>query len=78
MDNNNSMKLETYLKTNKLAVASFAKSIGVLRYAVYSYFSRDGKKPKKFPSPETMQKIVVVTNGAVTPNDFYDLPAKEG
>jgi hypothetical protein len=29
------------------------------------------------PKPDVMSKIVEITQGAVTPNDFYDLPANE-
>jgi predicted DNA-binding protein with PD1-like motif len=69
------MKLETYLKTYKIPVAAFAKSIGVVRHAVYSYF--DERDSKKIPSPDTMQKIFITTNGEVEPNDFYNLNSKK-
>jgi len=69
------MKLETYLKINKIPVATFAGLVGVDRCAVYSYFLSKKGEPRKFPSPETMRKIINVTNGHVTPNDFYDLSA---
>lgn len=29
----------------------------------------------KVPAPELMRRIYRLTRGAVTPNDFYDLPA---
>lgn len=29
----------------------------------------------KVPAPDLMRRIYALTRGAVTPNDFYDLPA---
>ena len=62
------MKLSDFFKINKTKVNDFAMQVGVVRSAVYSY-----AKGEKVPSRETMQKIYKLTNGQVTPNDFYDL-----
>lgn len=62
------MKLQEYLKTNKISVIAFAKKLGRSRAAVYRYL--DGSIPK---NEEDIQKIYLLTGGCVTANDFYNL-----
>lgn len=65
------MTLLEYLKTNDISYADFAALIGAKsRATVYRYINRD----RKSPSRKLMAKILEVTGGAVTANDFYDLP----
>ena len=61
-----SMKLKDYIKTNKINIRLFTKRIGLRsRMSIYRYFNGT------IPNPATMERIVTVTNGEVTPNDFY-------
>lgn len=62
------MKLESYLEKTKTSVADLAALLGVKRQTVYSYLRKE-----KIPSADTMARVVEVTGGAVTPNDFYDI-----
>ena len=62
------MKLESYLENTNTSVATLAAAIGVKRQTVYSYLRKE-----KIPSADTMARVVEVTGGAVTPNDFYDI-----
>lgn len=59
------MKFDTYLERNHLTDAAFARVIGVSREAVRRY--RGGR----IPTREIMRRIVDVTDGLVTPNDFH-------
>jgi transcriptional regulator with XRE-family HTH domain len=63
------MKLATYLEENELTDAAFARVIGVERQAVGRY-----KTGERFPERLILVKIYKATNGAVTANDFADLP----
>lgn len=60
------MQLETYLKNHDKTHESFSKEIGVSSVSVYRYATG-----QRIPEPETMDKIRIVTGGAVTANDFY-------
>jgi len=64
------MKLATYLENNEISDAAFARQIGVERQAVGRYKSGD-----RFPEKPILLKIYEVTAGAVTANDFADLPS---
>jgi len=61
------MKLKQYIKDERLTYAEFGNMIGtpyprtVQRYA----------EGLRIPKPDVMAKITIVTNGKVTPNDFY-------
>jgi putative transcriptional regulator len=66
------MKLSVYLAENNLSDADFAAAIGVTRQAVHRY--RTGER---IPDQPTMAKIVEAANGAVTPNDFFNVPTPE-
>jgi DNA-binding transcriptional regulator YdaS (Cro superfamily) len=63
------MKLATYLETQELTDAAFARLIGVERQAVGRY-----KVGDRFPERPILLKIYEATGGQVTANDFADLP----
>ena len=63
------MQIATYLRDRKLTLAAFASQIGVHPRAVHRYVHG-----RRTPEREIMRRIVDATNGAVTPNDFFDLP----
>lgn len=44
-----------------------ARRCGLSRSAICHYVYL-----RRFPCPETMRKILLATNGEVTPNDFYN------
>ncbi|WP_139835695.1 helix-turn-helix transcriptional regulator [Thalassospira sp. MCCC 1A01428] len=50
----------------------FAKMIESSSQAIYRY--EDGAR---VPAPKVMHKIVAVTGGEVTPNDFFDFSREE-
>lgn len=64
------MKLPSYLKSKKLTQAAFARLIGESPQNIQRYVSG-----KRIPSDEEiMRRIFEATGGAVTANDFYNLP----
>lgn len=63
------MKLDAYLRDRDLTDEKFADIIGVDRSAVTRW--RNGTV---CPEPLNQRKILEVTGGLVTPNDFFDLP----
>lgn len=68
------MRLAEYLKSNDISYAEFAKQIGAKsRATVYRYINGT----RKAPSREMMENIREVTGGAVTANDFYDIPTND-
>jgi predicted transcriptional regulator len=62
------MKLDSYLSENGFTCGQFARLIGVTPQAVDRYV-----KGQRIPNEEVMPKIYEMTNGEVTPNDFFDL-----
>jgi hypothetical protein len=62
------MRLTTYLSERGETAISFAARIGVYPTTVYRLLNG-----VNFPLPATMLRIQTVTNGKVTPNDFYVL-----
>lgn len=60
------MKLSSYLEQQKLTPAAFGKKIRVSRQAVDRYIAG-----QRIPQPKVMKRIAAVTDGVVTPNDFY-------
>lgn len=61
------MRLIDYLAMTQTSVEDFARSIGVHeKVSVRRYM-----KGERIPSRPIMARIVVVTKGAVQPNDFY-------
>ena len=63
------MKLAAYLKTSGETHASFGGKVGVSAFAVGKY-----ARGTRVPRPLVMQRIQVVTGGAVTANDFFSAP----
>lgn len=66
------MKLNEYLKNNCLTNGMFAETLGISAEAVRRY-----RRGIRIPSADMMLRIVEVTGGEVTPNDFYSLPYEE-
>lgn len=68
------MELKTYLATHAMTDAYFAELIGVDRSSV-TRMRHGGQAPRA----DVMRKIAEVTDGAVTPNDFFGVdPRQEG
>ncbi len=63
------MKLNQWISENNLKDSHFAELAGLHRVQVHRILKR-GKRP----SDDEMQAIYATTKGAVTANDFYDLP----
>ena len=59
------MTLKEFLSNNKIQIGAFADLIGTSRRSVEYYL--EGRVPRK----NTLQKIQEVTDGQVTPNDFF-------
>jgi antitoxin CcdA len=64
------MKLQSYLASHGYPAIEFGRRLGVSKASVSRYASG-----ARIPSPAVMRRIVAETEGAVTANDFYDLPA---
>lgn len=64
------MKLAQFLYQHDLTDAEFAALIGVSRSLISRY--RGGSR---IPGKAVMLRIYRATQGAVCPNDFYDLPS---
>lgn len=62
--------LGVYLSTNKIEPADFAKRAGVTREALRLWLSR-----QRTPRQKAMARIVEMTDGSVTPNDFLPTAA---
>ena len=60
------MKLKEYLILKKQSIEDFAREIR-LSYAAVRLYVNAGR----VPTPKVMRRIVDITNGAVTPNDFF-------
>lgn len=65
------MKLQPYLKAERISEAKFGESIGVSQPAIHRYCKG------RVPVPKIMRKIVAATAGKVTSNDFFEPPAAE-
>lgn len=63
--------LKKYLDNHNLKISDFSKKVGIPQPSLSRYLA--GRVPRK----AEMYKIYIATNGAVTPNDFYDLPLLE-
>lgn len=65
------MTLSEYLDINKISKADFARLIGAgSRATIYRYL----KGTRRAPSHDMMRRITDATAGAVTANDFYNIP----
>lgn len=62
------MTLDEYLTEQNITAAAFAKRIE----RAVSTVTRI-RKGDQHPDSDTLQSIVYATNGAVTPNDFFDV-----
>ncbi len=69
------MKLIDFLRITGLSARQFAFGIGVSPQSLSRYLHTG-----RVPRGQVMERIVAVTKGAVTPNDFYGtaLPPKGG
>jgi transcriptional regulator with XRE-family HTH domain len=63
------MQLSDYLRQSELTDEAFGELIGRDRSSVYRL-----KNGQTKPTADVLQAIVHATEGAVTPNDFFDLP----
>ena len=63
------MKLTLFLHQHDLTDAEFAALIGASRSLISRY-----RAGNRIPGKALMVRIYRVTQGAVCPNDFYDLP----
>lgn len=62
------MKLREYLKKNSKKPADLAKEFGIVHCMVRRWCNGEARPTLKY-----MQKIFEYTNGAVTPNDFFNI-----
>jgi len=62
------MKLGDYLSLSGESFADFSKKLGVTSMTLYRW-----ARNKSVPRRSQMAAIYKITNGAVTPGDFYDL-----
>jgi hypothetical protein len=60
------MKLDEYMKQHDLTDEGFGERIGKKRLTIFKY--RHGLI---VPGKDAMERIVSITEGRVTPNDFY-------
>ena len=63
------MKLRQWRISAKITQPELADALGTVLSTVARY-----ENGTRMPEPETMRTIYTVTDGAVQPNDFYDLP----
>jgi transcriptional regulator with XRE-family HTH domain len=62
------MRLQEYLAINHISRADFARKVDVSVESVRRYLTG------RVPETSVMSKIIEVTEGKVTANDFFDLP----
>lgn len=67
------MKLASYLDAKEITRRAFADLIGVSEVAICRYINGD-----RVPRRKEMARIIDVTGGEVTPNDFMLIPASSG
>jgi transcriptional regulator with XRE-family HTH domain len=61
------MTLKSYLKMKGIKPDDFAESVGFSKGGVLKWISGE-----RYPRHEAISKIMEVTNGAVTANDFQE------
>lgn len=61
------MRLIDYLKQNRLTYAAFAGTVGVGDASTYHKYAVG----KRCPNPEMVERILLATDGEVTPNDHH-------
>lgn len=64
------MTLDDWLKRNNVTETAFAERIGSSQASVNRY--RKGRVPES----AIMRRIIIATKGAVTANDFFNVPRK--
>lgn len=64
------MKLGEYLKDRKISHEEFGKLIGVSQVAISRYVNG-----QRVPRHTNIEAIAKATEGAVSPNDFFDCAA---
>ena len=64
------MKLEDWLKANHVTQADFAAAVGVDQATISRLIPAEGKRQRRRPSFDLVEKIMRATDGAVTANDF--------
>jgi hypothetical protein len=65
------MKLFEYLRRAGLSDTEFGERIGAKRQSVWRY------KTGYWPRQDVMERIVIATDGAVTPNDWMSAPVRK-
>jgi len=65
------MRLAAYLKRERIKIADFAAKISVHEKSVSRYLGG------RVPSTEVLKRIVSVTKGEVTANDFFSADDEE-
>jgi hypothetical protein len=68
------MLLRSWLDQKHLTLTDFGAQIGVAATTVLRYCHPAGHRNRRVPEPDCMAAIYLATAGAVTPNDFHDLP----
>lgn len=71
------MKLAEWRKQEGYDQQQLADALGVTQPSI-SYLERSADRAfgkPQVPKPDLMRRIYALTRGAVTPNDFYDLPS---
>jgi transcriptional regulator with XRE-family HTH domain len=63
------MRLSDYLNQLDVTDEDFGRKVGRDRSSIYRL-----KNGQQKPSAELLQSILDATAGAVTPNDFFDVP----
>lgn len=66
------MRLDEYLKARGLTHRNFADLVGCEQPTISRFVART-----RIPSAALMQRIMAVTNGEVTADDFFDPPATQ-
>lgn len=67
------MKLRDYMAAHRLRDHDVAAAVGVNRAQINRL-----RREEAAPSFALARRLYEFTNGAVTPNDFLDLPSAEG
>lgn len=62
------MRLDRYIDTHGFTRQQFADAIGCEQPTVSRFITG-----ARMPNPDLMRKIADVTNGEVTPNDFFEI-----
>ena len=64
------MRLGDHIVARELSFAEAGRQCGVTTSEIRRF-----ARGERIPRPATMARIYLWSGGAVTPNDFYDLPA---